>query len=143
MKITLYYTKLKEIPYYHAIAKDEDDEIIWVSKYSIESDDPVMDLDLEDWSEEFLQYAVEDPRRLIVPVLPLDDNGNSLDLDNLRFFDEYDAGKIMLLNKKLYDRIDEEIEDAATGIKYKTDNFHYELKKPVELPEEYEINGGL
>lgn len=141
MKIKLYYTKSNEIRYYYAIAKDEDDEIVWVSKHSIESDDPVMDFDLEDWSEEFLQYAVEDPRRLIVPVLPLDDAGNSLDLDNLRFFDEFDAGKIMLLNKKLYDRVDEEIEDAATGVKYKTGNFHYELKKPVELPEEYEING--
>ncbi len=143
MKITLYYTKLKEIPYYHAIAKNEDDDIVWTSDQTIESDDPVMDFDLEDWAEEFLQYAVEDPRRLIVPVLPLDMNGNSLDLDNLRFFDEFDAGKIMLLNKKLYDRVDEEIEDAATGVKYKTGNFHYELKKPVELPEEYEINGGL
>lgn len=143
MKITLYYTKSNEIRYYYAIAKNEDDEIVWVSKHSIESDDPVMDFDLEDYTEEFLQYAVEDPRRLIVPVLPLDDAGNSLDLDNLIFFDEYDAGKIMLLNKKLYDRVDEEIEDAATGIKYKTSNFHYELKKPVKLPEEYEINGGL
>lgn len=143
MKITLYYTKLKEIPYYHAIAKNEDDEIVWVSSNTQESDDPILLDDLEDWSEEFLKYAVEDPRRLIVPELPMDANGNLLDLDNLRFFDEYDAGKIMLLNKKLYDRIDEEIEDAATGVKYKTGNFHYELKKPVELPEEYEINGGL
>lgn len=141
MKITLYYTKLKEIPYYHAIAKNEDDEIIWVSSITQESRDPILLDDLEDWSEEFLEYAVEDPRRLIVPELPLDGNGNSLDLDNLRFFDEFDAGKIMLLNKKLYDRVDEEIEDAATGVKYKTGNFHYELKKPVELPEEYEING--
>lgn len=143
MKITLYYTKLKEIPYYHAIAKDEDNEIVWVSSITQESDDPILLDDLEDWSEEFLKYAVEDPRRLIVPELPMDANGNLLDLDNLRFFDEFDAGKIMLLNKKLYDRIDEEIEDAATGVKYKTGNFHYELKKPVELPEEYEINGGL
>lgn len=143
MKITLYYTKLKEIPYYHAIAKDEDNEIVWVSGITQESDDPILLDDLEDWSEEFLKYAVEDPRRLIVPELPMDANGNLLDLDNLRFFDEFDAGKIMLLNKKLYDRIDEEIEDAATGVKYKTGNFHYELKKPVELPEEYEINGGL
>lgn len=143
MKITLYYTKLKEIPYYHAIAKNEDDEIVWVSSITQESDDPILLDDLEDWSEEFLKYAVEDPRRLIVPELPMDANGNLLDLDNLRFFDEFDAGKIMLLNKKLYDRIDEEIEDAATGVKYKTGNFHYELKKPVELPEEYEINGGL
>lgn len=141
MKITLYYTKLKEIPYYHAIAKNEDDEIVWVSSNTQESDDPILLDDLEDWSEEFLKYAVEDPRRLIVPELPMDANGNSLDLNNLRFFDEFDAGKIMLLNKKLYDRIDEEIEDAATGVKYKTGNFHYELKKPVELPEEYEING--
>lgn len=141
MKITLYYTKLKEIPYYHAIAKNEDDEIVWVSSITQESDDPILLDDLEDWSEEFLKYAVEDPRRLIVPELPMDANGNLLDLDNLRFFDEFDAGKIMLLNKKLYDRIDEEIEDAATGVKYKTGNFHYELKKPVELPEEYEING--
>lgn len=141
MKIKLYYTKLKEIRYYHAIAKNEDDEIVWTSDYTIESDDPVMAADLEDWTEEFLEFAVADPRRLIIPVLPLDMNGNSLDLDNLEFFEEFDAGKIMLLNKKLYDRIDEEIEDAATGVKYKTGNFHYELKKHVELPEEYEING--
>ena len=143
MKITLYYTKSNEIRYYYAIAKNEDNEIVWISKNSLESDDPVLLDDLDDWSEEFLQYAVEDPRRLIVPVLPLDDAGNSLDLDNLRFFDEFDAGKIMLLNKKLYYRVDEEIEDYATGVKYKTGNFHYELKKHTELPEEYEINGGV
>ena len=120
MKITLYYTKLKEIPYYHAIGKNEDDEIVWVSKSTQESDDPILLDDLDDWSEEFLQYAVKDPRRLIIPELPMDGNGNSLDLDNLRFFDEFDAVKIMLLNKKLYDRIDD---DVTIG------KFHYELKK--------------
>ena len=103
MKITLYYTKLKEIPYYHAIAKNEKDEIVWVSKYTQESDDPILLEDLEDWKDEFLEYAVDDPRRLLIHELPLDENGNSLDLDNLREIAAYDTNKIVYLhNNRLY-----------------------------------------
>ena len=103
MKITLYYTKLKEIPYYHAIAKNENDEIVWVSKYTQESDDPILLEDLEDWKDEFLEYAVDDPRRLLIPELPLDENGYSLDLDNLREIAAYDTNKIVYLhNNRLY-----------------------------------------
>lgn len=128
MKIKLFYTNVIDAKIQVAFAKTDDDDIIWVSKWYNESDDPIIDYDYEEWCEEFLHFVVEDPRRLLVPVLPLFGD-NRIDVEHpIAEFDEYDSSKILLLNKKFYKVVVDE--EDATKMNF---NYHYELKEFDEV----------
>ena len=126
MKIKLYYTNVIDDKIQVAFAKTDDNDIIWISHWYNESDDPIIDSDYEEWCEEFLQFVVEDPRRMIVPVLPLFGD-NRVDVEHpIKEFDEYDSSKILVLNKKLYKAVVDDSDPTKMNF-----NYHYELKEEV------------
>lgn len=104
MKITLYYAKEKYNGYYRALAKKDDGSNVWVSDFYV-FHDPLTQEDLEDWKDEFLEYAVDDPRRLLntLPDELEDDDEHIMEFEELHEFAAYDANKIVYLhNNRLY-----------------------------------------